>query len=93
MHGAVIPAQAGMTVRGDGCHPSIPDANPANDDAGTRPASESLRVAWRDQPSHLPSAARPFSLARSYTTAWALAKLPTRSCDHSFSAACCMARP
>ena len=46
-----------------------------------------------DYPSHLPSAARPFSLARSYTTAWALAKLPTRSCDHSFSAACCMARP
>ena len=47
----------------------------------------------RYQPFHLPSAAWPFSLARSYTVCCALAMLALVSLAHSFSAACCMARP
>ena len=43
--------------------------------------------------SYCPSAAMPLSRARSYTVRWALSQLPVMSCAHSFSAACCMARP
>ena len=76
-------------------------AGPRTQDAGPRgPASWGSR-GWpargrrgdQSLPSHLPSAAMPLALARSNTVFWAAAKLPTRSFDHSFSAALCIARP
>ena len=65
--------------------PPYPHPNPS-------PAGEGLKKVLL-QPSHCPSAAMPFSLARACTMVCALPKLPTRSCDHSFNAADCMARP
>lgn len=66
-----------------------------NSNAGTRPALPIKANETRPQAAllHSPSAARPLSRARSNTVFCAAATLATMSCDHSFSAACCMARP
>ena len=71
----------------------VPDAskNPAHGGVVTK-CLHSTAVTQAD-PSHRPNAARPLSRARACTISCALATLPVRSCDHSFSAACCMARP